>query len=104
MSKLSPAEIYQAAFQAGADAVAGGVDGYPCGFAWVTIHPSNCAFAKWIKANGKGRSGYPGYKVRGIECHGWFGQNMYVQESGVRAFAEVLRANGIKCSIETRID
>ncbi len=46
------------------------VDDGPCGFAWVEIHPANCAFAKWlqVKANTKG-----GWEGHGLVNGAWGG-------------------------------
>lgn len=30
----------------------------PCGFAWVSVSPANCAFANWLKSKGQRYDGY----------------------------------------------
>ena len=32
------------------------VEGGPCGFAWISIRPGNCAFANWLKKNQLGKT------------------------------------------------
>lgn len=102
---LTPAQIYTNAFTKGCEAVAGRADGYPCGFATVTIRPARGEFVKWCKENKIGRIGYNGgWTLSSYECSSFKGQNMYVKEDGCRAFADFLKAHGLKASVTTRMD
>lgn len=84
--------------------VAGGV----CGFAWVVIKPANSKFVKWLKKQNIGYKAYGG---------GWaimarpqntrnnpLAQSLEINEAWAKAFAEMLRANGIKAYAESRMD
>lgn len=80
-----------------------------CGFAWVTIPDARSPIARWCKTNGIGHKNYKA---------GWcispkldredlpFGdfQSLEPKEAYAKAFAEVLRANGIECGVESRLD
>lgn len=102
---MTPQEIYNAARTAGDLAVAQANDGYPCGFAWITIRPARGKFVSFLKESGIGRKGYyGGYEISSYEACSFSGQNMYTKEDGCRAFAEVLTANGITTTVNTRID
>jgi hypothetical protein len=73
-----------------------------CGFAWIRIRPANSSFALWLKKTGKvsGRA-YGG----GVDI--WvsqFDQSCQRKEAYARAFADVLNANGIKASAQSRLD
>lgn len=77
--------------------VMGGV----CGFAWVTVRPANSSFALWLKKNQGARTGYYG----GMEL--WvsgYGQSMQRKEAYAKAFAQVLRDNGLDASAGSRMD
>lgn len=103
--QLTPAQIYTNAYAAGTAAVHGGVDGYPCGFATVTIRPARGEFVKWCKENKIGRPGYNGgWTLSSYDCSTFHGQNMYVKEAGCRAFADFLKAHGISATVHTMID
>lgn len=72
-----------------------------CGFAWVTIRPGNCSFAKWLKINKLGDNAYHG----GVSI--WvhdFNQSMERKEKYAYAFAEVLSKYGIKACPGSRMD
>jgi hypothetical protein len=69
--------------------VAGGV----CGFAWVSVKPGNSSFAKWLVANGKGRTDH--YAGGVTVWVGEFGQSMTRKEAYAYAFANTLQAAGI---------
>jgi hypothetical protein len=72
-----------------------------CGFAWVTVRPANCGFAKWLKENKRARKGYHG----GIQY--WvheFNQSISRKEAYANAFAAVLKAAGIDACSESRLD
>lgn len=64
----------------------------PCGFAWITIRPANCAFANWLRKNKLGRTAYGG----GLQIWvGEFNQSMSRKEAYANAFARVIREAGI---------
>jgi hypothetical protein len=73
-----------------------------CGFAWVNVKPGNSKFAKWLKANGLGRtdSYYGGVTVWASEG----GQSLAKKEAYAYAFAEVLNKYGIKAYANSRMD
>lgn len=78
------------------------VDDGPCGFAWINVKPANSRFAKWMRKEGiaEKRYGGPGVSI-------WVGQynQSYAKKSAyARAFAEVLRDNGINAWSESRLD
>lgn len=63
-----------------------GYDPFPaCGFAWVTVKPGNCSFAKWMKANKGANAAHGG----GVSI--WiskFGQSHDKKKAYARAFAD----------------
>lgn len=69
------------------------VEGGVCGFAWISIKPGNSRIANYLKRTGKGRrdSYYGGVTVWVSE----YGQSMQRKEEYARAYAKVLRDNGI---------
>jgi hypothetical protein len=73
-----------------------------CGFAWVSIRPARGKLVNWLKKNGIGRkNNYEGgYQVSVFE----FGQSMEQKEAYARAFAKVLRENGIDAYAGSRMD
>jgi hypothetical protein len=77
--------------------VMGGV----CGFAWISIHPGNSSFARWLAKNTHARKGYYGGMqlwVRG------YGQSMEKKEVYADAFARVLREAGVDAYSGSRMD
>ena len=71
-----------------------------CGFAWIQF-AGNTAWGKWAKKNNLAHSAYP------TGLHIWvsdYGQSMDRKEAYARAFAEVLRLNGIKAYSNSRMD
>jgi hypothetical protein len=100
-------DIYDEAYAAAKNAVdeyrkAYGEPMY-CGFAWVVVEPGNCGFAKWLKANEKGRQGYPkGVHVWGPGAERT--QSMDLKEVGARAFSLVLQKHGIRAYSDSRAD
>lgn len=106
------AEIYQRAVDAGRQVawltdkrlVAENARGLDCGFAWVVVKPARGQFITWAKSAGKGRKEYGG---------GWFfwysefsltsTQSVSVHEAAAKAFADVLRANGINAVVDSRL-
>lgn len=72
-----------------------------CGFAWITIRPGNCSFAKWLAANDLARKSYGG----GVSI--WvheFNQSLSRKEVFAHAFADVLSEAGIKATPGSRMD
>lgn len=72
-----------------------------CGFAWVTIRPANCAFAKWLRLKNLGDKAYGG----GVQI--WvsdFNQSVQKKEAYADAFAAVLKDYGIKAFSNSRLD
>jgi len=72
-----------------------------CGFAWVTVRPANCAFAKWMKTNKDCHLAYGGGMQYWISM---FNQSMQLKEAYADAFAEALQQVGIKAYAGSRID
>lgn len=73
----------------------------PCGFAWVTVRPGNCKFARWLVRNGLARKAYGG----GVSI--WihqYNQSMGKKEAYAHAFAKVIAAEGIECYAGSRMD
>jgi hypothetical protein len=77
---------------------------FPCGFAWVTIRPARGRFVSMLKDQDVGRtdSYEGGYAIWNPSRNST--QWMDAKIAGCRAFAEVLREAGIKCSVNSRID
>jgi hypothetical protein len=73
----------------------------PCGFAWITIKPANSSFARYLKASGLASSAYGGGVMVWV---GLFGQSMMRKEAYAGAYAEVLRAAGIRAYAGSRMD
>lgn len=84
-----------------------------CGFAWVKIKPAKGGFVNYCKKNNLGSVAYNGgYQI--WKPGGWpssaevgfqiYGQSMDVNEEGSRAFAKVLRDNGLEAYMECRAD
>lgn len=81
-----------------------GGDNYPCGFAWVRIKPARGPLVTHLKSIGLGKTdtfegGYLVWNPSENHC-----QNMDAKHAGAYAFAEVLRRNGFKCSVGSRMD
>lgn len=71
-----------------------------CGFAWVSF-AGNTAFGRWMKKNKKVSKDYPsGLCVWVSEG----GQSIERKEAYARAYAGVLKAAGIECSVGSRLD
>ena len=75
---------------------------YTVSAVWVNIKPGNSRMANYLKSVGKARSSYYG----GVDV--WvseFGQSMARKEDYGRAYASVLRENGVdRCYMMSRID
>ncbi len=78
--------------------VAGGV----CGFAWINVSPATQPFARWLKKTGKVRAAgyYGGYQLSASVG----GQSMRIKEAYAQAFADVLKAAGVKAYSQSRMD
>lgn len=107
---MAPEELYKAAKKegdmAGLAAELKYGDVYPCGFAWINIKPARGPFVKFLKEKGIGRtdSYLGGYSLSSYDCCAFNGQNMDIKEAGVKAFADVLRQNGISANVYSRMD
>lgn len=71
-----------------------------CGFAWVTVRPANCGFAKFLKTKG-GQKGYRGGMQYWVHE---FDQSISRKEAFAKAFAKVLETAGIDVRSESRLD
>lgn len=72
-----------------------------CGGAFVVVQDARRGFARWLKAHGIGRPGYPrGYEVSAMNC----GQSADKAIAYAQAFAKVLRRNGVPCTVESYVD
>jgi hypothetical protein len=72
-----------------------------CGFAWVTVTPGTCSFAKWLAKNHDARKGYYG----GMELWvGYFNQSYERKMAYAEAFASVVSEAGVKCYAGGRLD
>lgn len=72
-----------------------------CGFAGIVVKDARSSFAKWLKANDLARNNYEGGKY--IPVHE-YGQSLTRKEAHATAMAEVLRAHGVDCRADSRID
>jgi len=72
-----------------------------CGFASVTVKPSNGKFAKYLVANGLARKGYGGGVCMSVHQ---FNQSLQKKEAYAYAFSSVLNEHGIKAYVESRMD
>lgn len=75
-----------------------------CGFAWVRIPKSNGKFARWLKDNKLARPGYPsGAEISSAKVAP-VSQSLARNEAACQAAAEVLKAGGLECYADSRID
>jgi hypothetical protein len=75
----------------------------PCGFAWVHISPARGPIVAELKKQGKGHKSYHGgWDVSMV--HLTQTQSVEIKEAGARAYAEVLKANGVTCYADSRLD
>jgi hypothetical protein len=73
-----------------------------CGFAWVSIYPGTCAFARYAKKHlGFRADSYAGGVRRSVAA---YNQSMTRKEAYARAFADVLQRAGIKAYANSRLD
>jgi hypothetical protein len=73
-----------------------------CGFAWVTVSPGNCSFARWLAKQKLARKGYYG----GMEI--WvsaFGQSVERKEACAAAMAATFQSElGVTAYAGSRLD
>jgi len=75
-----------------------------CGAAWIVLRPARGAFVNYLKSQGIGERGvYGGWEISVDGPQGYRGQNSDVKEAAVRAFARVLKDNGLRASVCTRL-
>ena len=115
---MTPAMIYQQADRAGNDAVAKlavvpmivkdtnsnkqwYVEDGVCGFASIIVKPATSVFARYLKANGLARKHYYGGLAIYISA---FNQSLQKKEAYAYAFARVLNENGIRATVDSRMD
>ena len=72
-----------------------------CGFAWITIHPGNCALAKYVKKYHGARAAYGGGMQIWVSA---YNQSMQLKEAYATAYAGVLQAAGHKAYAGSRMD
>jgi len=74
-----------------------------CGFAWVTVMPATCSFAKWLVKSGNARGrAYGGGIDIWISSHG---QSLERKTAHASAMAKVLSEKlGIKAYADSRMD
>jgi hypothetical protein len=84
------------------------VPGGVCGFAGVIIKDGRSGFARYCRTNGIGyRHYYGGHYVpaRPEWCQGSaLVQSLAIAEAYARGMAEVLRAHGVTCHVDSRMD
>lgn len=73
----------------------------PCGFAWITLRPGNCALALFARKRGVMDKAYGGGVSRWV---GEFGQSITRKEAYARAYAKVLQAEGYTAYSGSRMD
>lgn len=101
---MEPKEIYDAAVKAAELALVEACLVYPqdgglCGGAYTLVRPARGAFVKWLKSQGMGDNGvYGGWEVNcPVDVRT---QNADIHEAVERAFAKVLKDNGIKAYVK----
>jgi hypothetical protein len=76
------------------------MDGY-CGGAYMLLPDGRAKFARWLKANNRGAP----HVGRGVRIHAIrTDQSAERAEAYARAFATILRRNGIECSVVSYVD
>lgn len=79
-----------------------------CGFAWIVVKPALGKFVKWLKINDIGYKAYGGgwaIPARPKFTQGKaIAQSLAINEAWARAFAQVLRDNGLNAYAESRMD
>lgn len=75
-----------------------------CQAAWIIVRPARGPFVSYLKKIGHGdRGDYGGWEVDVKTPAELRGQNGEIKEAAVRAFAQVLKDNGIRASVHTRL-
>lgn len=97
-------EATQAAQKAAADMKAQRGDGFPCGFAWVVVHgvKLNTRLGKEMKRVGFSKNYGGGIQLWNPSRN--MAQNVDILMAGARAYAEVLKRNGIDAYADSRWD
>ena len=72
-----------------------------CGFAYVTVRPATCSFARYLRARKGSYKGYYGGEQLSISQ---YGQSMELKMAYAAAFCEVLREAGLSAYTESRMD
>jgi len=73
-----------------------------CGFAWVTVSPATCSFARWLKKNRLAKAAYGGGMSIWISA---FGQSVARKEACAAAMATKFREElGVKAYANSRLD
>lgn len=77
------------------------IDDGPCGFAWVIIKPAHCQFAKYLRER---KLAHKHDKPGLMMWIGDFNQSMEKKSAYAKAFANVLKENGIDAYVGERMD
>lgn len=104
---MTPLEIIAAAKEAAVKAtdayLAEGHHWFPCGFAWVIIRPARGPVVNALRASGDGSKAHGGgFQVWNPSKN--HTQSMEALYAGAKAYAEVLKANGIDAYADNRMD
>lgn len=76
-----------------------------CGFAWINVGDGRSSFAKWLKANNKGRKDYyGGYQIWSSRFSADNGQSVDRKAAGCAAAAKVFEKYGLKAYVGSRLD
>ena len=76
-----------------------------CGFAWITITPATCSFARWLAKNEIGYKAYAGgWQIPMHFFIGQIGQSIERAEAAAYACSQFLRDQGIKTHSTSRMD
>jgi len=78
------------------------IEGGPCGFAWVTVHPGNSSFALWCKREHRASRAYAGGMT--VKWVSEFGQSVTRKSAYAYAFASALQEAGITAYAGDRLD
>ena len=105
---MTPEQIYSDAMTAAKNAEREFMEqhGEPmyCGFSWVRIDKARQPFVTWLKKNNIGDKPYVGRGWHIWNPAGNNTQSMDIKMTGARAFAKVLRDNGIEAYADCRAD
>lgn len=76
-----------------------------CGFAWIVITPATSSFARWCAKKQIGYKAYQGgWAIHANDLVPSAGQSYERKVAAMTAAAAVLRAHGIKCRVDSRLD